>query len=270
MAQTIDKIILFLLVALVIKGIWRGFTKEVISLLAYGIAFLAATSQLDNGTRFFETRFGFHPVLGYFASYAAVFMIVFLIVKFFIKNIKKMFRKEIESGLIDSLGGAVFGFCLGMLIVGQFLFMLKPVPVMDQVFTDKNRSIFIPIAEKYAIPVLEKVMGNPADKLPMDQLLSKGLGENMVMPDMMKGLLGNDIGKLVGDATKGISIMKDQNAVENMMNKAGDGSGNSEKPKNAGIYSGYQQALKHVGVDSTAPTMSTKDLMKLLKKDKKK
>ncbi len=79
MAQTVDKIILFLLVALVIKGIWRGFTKEVISLLAYGLAFLAATSQLDNGTRFFEARFGFHPVLGYLASYTAVFLVVFLL-----------------------------------------------------------------------------------------------------------------------------------------------------------------------------------------------
>ncbi|MFC1493395.1 hypothetical protein ACFL6O_05485, partial [candidate division KSB1 bacterium] len=173
-----------------------------------------------------------------------------------------------QSGLIDSLGGAAFGFCLGMMMVGQFLFMLKPIPVMDQVFKDKDRSIFIPIAERYAMPILEKVMGNPADKLPIDQLLGKGLGENMVMPDMMKGLLGNDIGNFMKDAAEGISIMKDQKAVDNMMNQAGQDGGNSEKPS-AGIYSGYQEALKHLNVDSTAKTMSTGDLMKLLKKKDK-
>ena len=68
MIKTIDTVILMLLLFMTIKGIWRGFKKELISLVSYGIALLTATSQLDNGTRFFERTFNFHPLLGYFAA----------------------------------------------------------------------------------------------------------------------------------------------------------------------------------------------------------
>ena len=63
MIKTIDTIILILLLVMTIKGIWRGLKKELISLISYGVALLTALSQIDNGTRFFETTFNFHPIL---------------------------------------------------------------------------------------------------------------------------------------------------------------------------------------------------------------
>ncbi|MFC1557457.1 CvpA family protein, partial [candidate division KSB1 bacterium] len=124
MVKTIDTIILGLLLFLVIKGVWRGFKKELISLITYGSAFLITTSQLDTGTRFFQARLNLHPLFAYFVAYVTIFLVSFLVIKFFAKNIRKLISKDPESGLIDSLGGAMLGFCLGMVIVSLFLSML--------------------------------------------------------------------------------------------------------------------------------------------------
>jgi uncharacterized membrane protein required for colicin V production len=197
MIKTIDTVILVLLLFMTIKGIWRGFKKELISLVSYGIALLTATSQLDNGTRFFEKTFNFHPLLGYFAAYTCVFIVVILVVKFFLKNIMKIIQRKQSSGLLDSIGGMVFGFSLGMLMVGMFTNMMRPIPVMNSLFEQTHLSRFLPLSEKYAEPVVAKFMTNSMGKLPLDELLSKGTGENLILPGMMEGLLGDDLGALI-------------------------------------------------------------------------
>ena len=198
MIKTIDTIILILLLLMTIKGIWRGLKKELISLISYGVALLTALSQIDNGTRFFEKTFDFHPILGYFASYFVVFILVLFVTKFFLKNILKIIQREQSSGLLDSIGGMVFGFCLGMLIVGMFVNMIKPIPVMNSIFEQSHRSRFLPLTEKYVQPIVANFMPNPMDNMPLDELLSKGAGENLILPGMMEELLGDDLGALSG------------------------------------------------------------------------
>ncbi len=198
MIKTIDTIILILLLVMTIKGIWRGLKKELISLISYGIALMTALSQIDNGTRFFEKTFDFHPILGYFASYFVVFIIVLIVTKIFLKNILKIIQREPSSGLLDSIGGMVFGFCLGMLIVGMFVNMIKPIPVMNSIFEQSHRSRFLPMSEKYVQPIVAKFIPNPMDNMPLGELLSKGAGENLILPGMMEGLLGDDLGSLSG------------------------------------------------------------------------
>ena len=267
MIKTIDTIILTLLLVLTIKGIWRGFKKELISLLTYGAAFLIATSQIDNGTRFFERTLHLHPIFGYFLSYSAVFFVVFLVMKIFAKKILKMISKEPSSGLVDSIGGAVFGFCLGMIMVGITTSMLKPIPVMNRIFQQKQSSLFLQLSEKFAEPVAAVFMVTPADKIPLGELLSKGAGENLILPDMMKGLLGEQIGALSGASGGETSNLLDtQIDFQKMLQQAG-GDINAEKQTNTIQQTGdaLQQVLGILKADTTAQKKSVTDLLKLIK-----
>jgi len=267
MIKTIDTVILVLLVFLIIKGIWRGFTKELISLVAYGSGFLAATSQLETGTKFFQSSFGFHPILGYFASYFMVFLLVFFIAKFFIRKILKLFKKDMKSGLLDSFGGAVFGFSQGMIIVGMMVATIKPIPASDIIFADKHKSLFIPLAEKYTAPLVSKFMKNPEGGMSLSDMLSMTPGNDLIMPDMMKGLLGDKIGDMMNLEENASKIMGGNTDLNEIIKKAGiDPNAPSGTTSSQLKGSGYAQALKLLKIDSSAASFSTKDLMKLLKK----
>ena len=74
--------------------------------------------------------------------------------------------------------------------------MIRPIPVMNSLFEQSHRSRFLPLSEKYAQPIVAKFMPNPIDNMPLDELLSKSASENLILPGMMEGLLGDDLGAL--------------------------------------------------------------------------
>ncbi|MFC1554955.1 CvpA family protein [candidate division KSB1 bacterium] len=262
MAKNIDTIILGLTVLLVIKGIWRGFKKELSSLLTYGTAYLITMSQLENGTAFFQNTFGLHPILGYFVAYFAVFFISFFVLKFFVKNLMKLISKEPTSGLADSIAGGTLGFCLAMIIVGMLTTMLKPIPVMDSVFAQKDKTLFLPFSEKYAEPIVQKFMPS-ASTNPLDQMLSKGLSENLILPDMMKGLMGDGMGSLMENISTDDLNLDDPKIQEALKQaqQGEDGTGAAPKPR-----TGLGQAYQLLDVDTSAANKkSIKDLLKIIK-----
>jgi uncharacterized membrane protein required for colicin V production len=248
MVKTIDTAILALLLLLIIKGIWRGFKKELISLVEYGIALLAASTQLENGTRFFEKYFQLHPLFGYFVSYIVIFLAVLLILKFFVNQFLKLFRYEPSSGLLDSIGGGIFGFCLGMITVGLTVAMLRPIPIMDAVFTEKNKSLFIPLSEKFAEPIAGRFTGKTGVGSPLQKMLSKGGGEGLILPDFLKGL---------GSAEQFHQLTTQQQNLQQQLqeNQAG-------QPQGA-----YKQALESLGIDtSKLPKQTLQEIIKDIKK----
>lgn len=264
MAKTIDTVILGLLLLLIIKGIWRGFKKELVSLVSYIAAFLAATSQIDNGTRFLESSFNLHPILGYFVSYFAVFLVVFIFMKIMAKNLLKLIQKEPTSGLADSIGGAVFGFSLGMLIVGMMTLMLRPIPAAGIIFAQSQRSLFLNLAERFAEPVANKFMSNPMDKIPLGELISSAGGENLILPDMMKGLLGGNTGVIPG--TEGIDLPAGDD-LRNFMQQVNPVANSAENTLSTDqALNPYEQVLKNLQADSsTGDKKSATDLLKLIK-----
>jgi len=264
MAKTIDTIILGLLLLLVIKGIWRGFKKELVSLVSYMAALLAATSQIDNGTRYLESSFNLHPILGYFVSYFVVFMVVYIFMKIMAKNILKLIQKEPTSGLVDSIGGAVFGFSVGMLIVGMLTLMLRPIPVADAIFAQSDRSLFLNLSERFIEPVVGKFMSNPIGKIPLDELISSAPGGNLILPDMMKGLLDGTAGLIPG--TEGIDLPAGDD-LQNIMKQLNPGENSSEKTQSSEqALNPYLQALKNMRGDSSlGDKKSATDLLKLIK-----
>lgn len=264
MAKTIDTVILGLLLFLIIKGIWRGFKKELVSLVSYMAAFLAATSQIDNGTRFLESSFNLHPILGYFVSYFVVFFGVFIFMKIMSKNILKLIQKEPTSGLVDSIGGAVFGFSLGMLMVGMMTLMLRPIPAADIIFAQSERSLFINLSERYAEPVVGRFMANPMDKTPLDELLSSAPGGNLILPDMMKGLLDGTAGAIPG--TEGIDLPAGDD-LQNIMQQLNPGANSAENTQSTEqALNPYLQVLQNMkGDSSSGEKKSATDLLKLIK-----
>lgn len=110
-----DYIVLAILGVSAFLGLLRGLVKEVLSLIAYIVAFMA-TIWWGPGVSVWITRFIDNGLLRTAIAYAAVFIIVLLLVGLVNITLGTLIRK---TGLTpaDHGLGALFGFSRGLLIV---------------------------------------------------------------------------------------------------------------------------------------------------------
>jgi len=180
--------------------------------------------------------------------------------KFFVKNFKKLFNKEIQSGTLDSLGGAALGFCLALVMIGMFVQMIKPIPIANKIFAEKERSLFIPFAEKYSEPIVSRLVQNAPDS-PLSNMLAMDQGD-MIMPDMLKGLME---GGMIGDVLnmkKNLESVSGAGGLDEILEIAA-GLPGAQDPSIPQIS--LKDAMKALNPD-TSQAVSAKDLMKLLQK----
>lgn len=110
-----DYIVLAILGVSALLGMMRGLVKEVLSLLAFGVAVLAAVWWGGAVATAFTTYIG-NPVLRAAAGYGAVFVIILLLVGLLNVTLAGLLQR---TGLTpaDHGLGAVFGLARGALIV---------------------------------------------------------------------------------------------------------------------------------------------------------
>lgn len=115
-----DYVFLALIGISLVLGAWRGFTSEVLALIAWGVAFLAAR-QFGPLLQPWFSRFVSNPLLQSAGGYVAVFVLVLLglgLLRLFLREL----LHAVGLGLADRSLGAVFGVLRGCFIA--FLLVL--------------------------------------------------------------------------------------------------------------------------------------------------
>ena len=130
----LDFAVLGVLIASIVLGLKRGLVREIISLAGI-ITGLVIASRFYKNFTFFGKTFK-NPVLGrtisfllIFAGIAAVFGIIGMLVHKFVK--------AGGLGMLDHLGGFIFGFLKGVSVTGIILFLLSKF-VFFQKLMDKS------------------------------------------------------------------------------------------------------------------------------------
>jgi membrane protein required for colicin V production len=110
-----DYVVLAVIAASVLLGLWRGVVSEVLALAAWVAGFVAARAWAESASKLFAGVVS-EPALRYAAGFALV-MFAVLIVFALGRLLLKLLLRAVGLGPVDRLLGAGFGVLRGVLIV---------------------------------------------------------------------------------------------------------------------------------------------------------
>lgn len=130
-------------------GLVRGAVKEMLSLLAWVIAYLAAKMFADTATRWLPSQLN-NPALRHAAGFVLVFVVV-MVLAMLLSMLLSASLKAIGLGMLDRLLGMVFGTLRGLAIV-LILVLLAGITSLPQTGLWRL-SLFAPYLVKLAVMV---------------------------------------------------------------------------------------------------------------------
>lgn len=123
--ETIDIILIILLVLGAVKGYMKGLVVEVFSLIAFFLGlFVAIEFTTPLAVEFFGDNPWFHLIS--IAVFLAVFLVIIIVINLLAKLIKKVLNMTF-FGLFDSVLGAILGVLKWSLILSVVLWLFRSV-----------------------------------------------------------------------------------------------------------------------------------------------
>jgi len=177
----VDCIILIVVGGFTIKGLLKGFVKEVGGVVGLILAFTIAATQIGTGAEFLQSAFKINPGISYIFGFVAIFIIVLLAVKI-VENILLKIFQITSTVWIDKIGGGVFGFLFGYLIIAVIIVLLSIVPFSETIKKEQNSSKLYPYAEYFSRPLFNFALKiNPGAKK-INSILKKQIKDKI--PDI--------------------------------------------------------------------------------------
>ena len=132
----IDIIVLLVLFASLIFGFFRGFVKELLSLIAWAFAFFVASSVAIILP--FEAEFS----IKYIGSFVLIFISVLIISSILIKFLSKFIHK-IGLGASNIILGGLFGILRGVIVVYLLIFVIEKTSFTEEPSWQQSNSIVL-------------------------------------------------------------------------------------------------------------------------------
>jgi membrane protein required for colicin V production len=136
----------FLLAALVVSiliGVIRGFTREILGLISWIVAIIAALLFGPSTVGWLEPHIA-TPSLRIAGSYALVFLVALLVGAILTSVVSMLVRKSALSG-VDRMVGGGFGLVRGLLVGGVMVWLVGLTPARQDPWW--KESMFIPRLE---------------------------------------------------------------------------------------------------------------------------
>ena len=153
-----DLVILFVVGSSGIISLFRGFTKEFLSLLLWIFAFFAAVGLEDYVTPKIIEIIG-NPEASKIISSVIIFLISIIVGGFLINLISRVVKWSGMSGF-DKFMGVLFGVGRGLIVILAVYFLLPSNLKESEIFTSSKISPFfedfLPILEEYIEELLQK------------------------------------------------------------------------------------------------------------------
>lgn len=136
----LDWFIVVVLTLSALLSLWRGFSREALSLAGWVLAFLAA--NLLAGSLSVQLGSLIANATGrYMVAWTCVFVLTLLLAGLFAKLFARLVRAS-GLGLLDRLLGTVFGALRGLVVVMVLLFLLRElVPPSEQAWLRQSQLV---------------------------------------------------------------------------------------------------------------------------------
>lgn len=156
----------------VLIGIFRGFIREALSLVNWGLAIAAGVYCHDWAVAYLASYIHSEPVRSVVA-FGGVFFIV-LIICSIISHLIGLLVKKSGLGGTDRMLGLVFGFCRGLLVCAVILLVMSFTPVKSQAVWKEAVSVpfFVPMMAwlndniPSQVNIAKEALNRSTDKLP--------------------------------------------------------------------------------------------------------
>lgn len=171
----IDLLIAGILVLSLLISLWRGFIREIISLITWVAAFWVAIKMSPSGAKWVES-FSFieSEVLGYALSFILIFILVMSVgalLSWFTKKALSQSDLSIENRIF----GGLFGILRGVVVVTLFVFAANWTKLPEE--KTWKKALLVPPFEQLAQMLGHYIPENIPEDMPKD--LSKEITKNL-------------------------------------------------------------------------------------------
>ena len=136
-------------------GCYRGFTRELFSLIGWIFAFYFANLFTGDLLKYVSFEFGEH--INFIIIYATIFVIILLLASILAAIFNKLI-KNIGLGFLNVIIGSIFGFMRGILISFIIIFLVEKT-----LFISEEK-----LAESITIPIIKLVIKKTLSYLPYE------------------------------------------------------------------------------------------------------
>ena len=151
----LDYFFIFIIFLSFIIGCYRGFTRELFSLVGWILAFYFANYFSDSFIKFIPFEFG--EQLNFIVIYISIFIITLLTASF-LSNLLNKFINTIGLGSLNLILGSLFGCLRGILIAFIIIFLIEKTSFLSE---DS-------LVESKTLPIIKLVIKKTLSYLPYD------------------------------------------------------------------------------------------------------
>ena len=140
-----DILIVAVIGIFVIKGLIKGFARELLGFIGFILGFLLATNFMVSGAKLLKSSINMPYPIALIISYFIIFMVVLLTIRYIGKSLTKIMDIS-PLGWFNRLGGALFGFIFAAVILSLIIAFINIFPFAEplkQEWTDMKLYPFI-------------------------------------------------------------------------------------------------------------------------------
>jgi len=150
----LDIIILAVVGFFLYRGVKKGLIKTFSGIFGFFAALIVATGFMGVFAQLLQEAININTGIAYLISYLLLFFGVLFIFKFLSTMIVKLFTVT-STRWVDRIGGGLFGFLLGGLIVSSVLVLLSFFSFSEKLLPEAENSLLYPAAKGYAPAVYD-------------------------------------------------------------------------------------------------------------------
>ena len=151
----LDYFFIFIILLSLLVGCFRGFTRELFSLVGWVFAFYFANLFTGDLLQFVSFEFGEH--VNFIIIYMSIFIIILLLATLLATIFNKLI-KNIGLGFLNVIIGGIFGLMRGFLISFIIIFLVEKTSFISEVS----------LAESKTIPVIKLAIKKTLSYLPYE------------------------------------------------------------------------------------------------------
>jgi len=157
--NTLDAILIIIIVLFAIRGIFRGLITELIVLISLTAGFMLAFSYAGTGIKILQKYF---PLLPEFAAKIIAFIIIFLVINIVLRLIGKMLNRFAKFAYLQSinrLAGGLFALTKVSMIISVVFVLIEILPFAPVILKAINahQSFLYPYLRDFAPMVYQSI-----------------------------------------------------------------------------------------------------------------
>ena len=149
----LDYFFIFIIFLSLLVGCYRGFTRELLSLIGWILAFYFAHLFSGNLLKYVPFKFGEH--INFIIIYMVIFVIILLLAAF-VASLLNSLIKNVGLGFLNIIMGSIFGFMRGILITFIIIFLIEKTTFISDVR----------LADSISVPVIKSLINKTLSYLP--------------------------------------------------------------------------------------------------------